>query len=165
MKTTSCLVACACLCATMLPLSRAGQTAGENITVITSDKLVYDSAKAYALFDGNVVVTDPNMKLSTDKLTAMFDKAQKIKHIKAEGNVTITQDNKTAKAGKATYDVATGKIEMTERPWVRQGKDVLEGGRIIFWRDESRMECYDGARLIIYPGQGGHREQLQGTMP
>ena len=138
----------------------AGQT--EDLTVITSDKLTFDYQKHYALFEANVVVVDPDMKILADKLTVLFDDKSKAQSIKAEGNVYIVQQDKKAKAAEANYDVASGKIVLTGKPQVTRGKDVLSGDTITFWRDQNKMLCEPRARLVIYPSDGGARETLLG---
>lgn len=132
------------------------------VTVITSEKLTFDYKKQYALFENDVLVTDPEMQLAADKLTVIFDAKGKARSIKAEGRVTIRQTDKTAQAGLATYDFETGKIVLAIKPRVTRGRDTLEGELITFWRDQNRMICQPQARLVIYPEKGGVKDQLFG---
>lgn len=133
-----------------------------DVTVITSDRLTFDYKKRYALFEHNVLVTDPEMQLACDQLTVKFDDKGKAQYIKAEGRVTITQEDKTAHAGLATYELETGKIVLTLKPRVMRGMDMLEGEQITFWRDDNRMICQPQARLVIYPEQGGVKDRFLG---
>ena len=130
------------------------------VTVITSDRLTFDYNKQFALFEGHVVVTDPEMNLKADTMTVRFTEGNEVETIDAEGHVQITQLDKVAESGKATYDVSTGKITLVDQPTVRRGKDLLEGEKIIFWRDENKMICEPRARLVIFPSEGGTRDQL-----
>ena len=125
--------------------------ASANATVITADKLTFDYLKRFALFDKNVVVNDPRMQMSADRLTITFTEAGGAQTIKAEGKVLITQDDKKARADMASYDVVTGKIVLSGGPpQVMQQRNILEGDTITFWRDEQRIECYPRARLVMY---------------
>lgn len=133
-----------------------------DVTVITSDRLTFDYKKRYALFEHNVLVTDPEMQLACDQLTVKFDEKGKAQQIRAEGRVTITQEDKTAHAGVATYELETGKIVLANKPRVVRGRDTLEGEQIIFWRDDNRMICQPQARLVIYPEQGGVKDRFIG---
>jgi lipopolysaccharide transport protein LptA len=139
-----------------------GGPAVEAVTVITSEKLTFDYKKQYALFENNVIVTDPEMQLAADKLTVIFDAKGKAQSIKAEGRVTITQTDKTAQSGLATYDFETGKIVLAIKPRVTRGRDTLEGELITFWRDQNRLICQPQARLVIYPQKGGVKDQFFG---
>jgi lipopolysaccharide export system protein LptA len=133
-----------------------------NATVITSDRLTYDAPKQYALFEKNVVVTDPQLQLLSDKLTLYFDKDGAAKTILAEGHVRITQGDKKSNSEKATYDVASGEIVLEGQPRVTRGQDVLEGETITFWRNQNRMVCYPRARLVIFPSEDGSHSKLIG---
>ncbi len=132
------------------------------VTVITSEKLTFDYKKQYALFENNVIVTDPEMQLAADRLTVIFDAKGKAQSIKAEGRVTITQTDKTAQAGLATYDFESGKIVLAIKPRVTRGRDTLEGELITYWRDQNRLICQPQARLVIYPQKGGVKDKFLG---
>ena len=131
-------------------------------TVITSDRLTFDAKQRIALFEFNVLVTDPKMQLAADRLTVFFDAKGKAKSIKAEGRVTIQQADKTAQSGLATYDFESGKIVLAVKPRVTRGRDTLEGELITFWRDQNRLICQPQARLVIYPEKGGVKDQFFG---
>ncbi|MBU1694377.1 MAG: hypothetical protein KKC51_10495 [Verrucomicrobia bacterium] len=152
------------LARTAAPAVAAGAAAAEEepVTVITSDRLTFDSNQRVALFEHNVLVTDAKMQLAADKLTVQFDDKGQAKTIKAEGRVTITQLDRTAQSEQALYDVPTGKIVLTGKPRVTRGRDVLEGEIITYWRNEDRMICQPGARLLIYPEKGGLQDQFRG---
>ncbi len=134
----------------------------DNVTEITSVRLTFDQDRKFALFEEDVVVTDPSMKLTSDKLTVYFDDDNQARHIEAEGNVVIEQEETTAWAGKATYDVVSGEVFLEDGPRIRRGNDILEGETITFWRDDNRMICEPRARLVIYPDAGGARDRLFG---
>jgi len=141
-------------------VAAAPAAAEEEATVVTSDRLTFDYKQRYALFEEHVVVTDPQMQLTADKLTVIFDANSAIQSLKAEGHVNIRQADKVATSSVATYDVASGKIVLTGQPRVRRGRDLLEGEVITFWRNENRMDVRPGAKLIIYPEKGGARDQF-----
>ena len=147
--------------AMVMAAGAAGEDSGE-VTVITSDRLTYDAKKQYAFFEGDVVVTDPEMKLTADEMTVRFSEESDVETITAKGHVIITQLDKRAESGRATYVVATGEIVLEDEPVVRRGKDLLEGEKITFWRDENKMVCEPQARLVIFPEKGGTRDQLFG---
>jgi lipopolysaccharide transport protein LptA len=124
---------------------------GQNVTVITSEKLTFDYGKNYAVFEENVVVTDPGMQLTADKLAVWFSEAGDITLIKAEGNVHITQDDKTATSGEATYDVVTGKILLLQNPRLQRGLHYLEGTTITYWRNQELLVVEPQSKLVIFP--------------
>lgn len=134
----------------------------ENVTVITSERMVYDSQNQSAVFEENVVVTDPKLKLSSDKLTVEFDESSKVEEIQAQGSVYIEQEDKRAWAESADYNVVSGKMVLRGEPLIRQGEDMLQGDTITFWRDQNRMVCEPNARLTIFSQDVGIRNSIEG---
>lgn len=137
------------------PAAETDWTESEDVTEITSDRLTFDYGKNYAVFENNVVVTDPSMRLVSDKLAVWFDENGEVSLIKAEGRVRITQEDKIAIAGEATYDVATGKIVLVDEPRLQRGRHVLEGTTITYWRDRELLVVEPQPRLLIYPDESG----------
>lgn len=123
----------------------------DDVTVITSERLLYDYNQAFALFEDNVVVVDPDLRLTCDKMTVRFNEKGDMNFLEARGQVYIKQDDKTARAELATYDVAEGKIVLENNPQVMSGATILQGGKITFWRFQNKMESTGGSRLIIPP--------------
>lgn len=128
--------------------------AEDQLTVITSEKLTFDYQKHFALFEENVVVTDPQIKILADKLTVIFDEKNAAKSVKAEGNVFMLQQDKKAKADLCIYEVTTGEIQLIGNPQVTRGQDVITGDKITFWRNENRMKVDQRAKVILAPGPG-----------
>jgi lipopolysaccharide transport protein LptA len=132
-----------------------------DVTVVTSDKLTYDAKEQYAVFDGNVVVTDPEVQMTADRLILKLDDAGDPEVLRASGNVVITHADKKSLSGLALYEVKTGKFVLTDKPRVSRGRDILQGDTITFWRGQDKLLCEPRARLVIYPQGDGH-EQLFG---
>ena len=128
----------------------------EQVTVITSKRLVMDHAKGTAVFDENVVVLDQDMKMLADRLTVNFDENDDIEHILAEGKVYIEQDKTVARSNKATYDVTTGLITLTEEPIITEGRNVIKGTVIRFWRDQDRM-VVENVQMNIHSNKGDRK--------
>lgn len=149
------------LCAAETPPVNTDEGGGD-VTVITSEKMVYDSQKQTATFEENVQVADPEIELSSDKLTAEFNKDSEVEFIRAEGNVYIEQNDKKAWAQFASYNMESGKVVLKGEPLIKKGKDMLQGDSITFWRNESRMVCEPNARLTIHSENTEVRDQFDG---
>ena len=135
--------------------------AAPDATVVTADKLTFDYLKKFALFENNVVVNDPRLQLSANRLTIVFTEDGGAQTIKAEGKVLLTQGEKKARADVAVYDVPTGRIVLSGGPpQVMQGRNILEGEVITFWRDQQRLECKPRARLVVYSEDYGDAESF-----
>lgn len=132
-------------------------------TEITSKKeATFDNNTSIAIFEGSVVVKDPQFNLFCDKLTVNLNKDRKgIETAVAEGNVTIVQENTNDKgdpvksigrAGHATFTPATGDIELRDNPSIQQGINnhiSTEPGTIMFLNQEGRLKTQGGSRTII----------------
>ena len=135
--------------------------ASPDATVVTADKLTFDYIKKFALFEGRVQVNDPRLQLSADRLTIVFTEDGGAQTIKAEGKVLLTQGDKKARSDVAVYDVPTGKIVLSGGPpQVMQGRNILEGEVITFWRDQQRLECMPRARLVVYSEDFGDADDF-----
>lgn len=157
------MIACALLS------SAQGQAAAEDFeideaeaTVITSDRLTFSQRHQYALFEDNVLVRDQNMRMRAERLTVFFDDRNQAERIEAIGRVVLQQEDTTAWARKATYDVESGTILLEGSPRIRRGRDVLEGDTITFWRFENKMVCEPRARLVLFPEEDSASMSLFG---
>jgi len=126
----------------------------EEATVITSLRLTFDYRNNYAVFEEDVVVTDPKMRMTSDRLAVWFDEEGSVSLIKAEGSVHIMQEDKTASSEEATYEVATGKIVLEKNPRLQRGLHYLEGTVITYYRNREILIVEPQSRLVIYP-EGG----------
>lgn len=133
-----------------------------DLTVITSDRLVYDGRRQLIELDGSVVISDPDVKMKADRMRIEMAGSNQVKQIVATGRVVISQADKHAWADRATYDVAEGKFVLEGDPRILRGRDMMTGDRITFWRGQDRLECYPNARLILQPDASRKSDFLKG---
>lgn len=122
-------------------------------TVITAERMTLDYQRYIAVFEDNVVVSDPQIRMRSDRLNVLFDGQDSVKAISAVGNVHLEHDGKKGKCGKAVYVSKTGEILLLGDAELRSGRDTLTGDRITVWLGEDRMVCEPG-RLVIFPEEG-----------
>lgn len=125
---------------------------GNGMTEITSAELTYDYKRSIAVFETDVVVVDPQVRIASDTLTVLFDGTNQIKSVTALGNVRIRSDGKRATCRKAIYIAATGEVILTGDAKLMRGTDSVMGQHITFWLNEERVVCKPG-RLVIYPDE------------
>jgi len=88
-------------------------------TAVCSGALEIEYTKGKAVFNQDVVVTNPQGKLYSDKATLFFDTENKeIVKIISEGNVKIVQGSNVTFSQKATYLSKEQKILLEGRPRV-----------------------------------------------
>lgn len=122
-------------------------------TVITSRELFLNYSGRSARFVGTVHVDDSQLTLDSETLQLRFSENHEIDWIEALTDVRLQQEGRDAYADKATYDVKTDEFVLEGNPRLVDGKNLLLGERIRFWRASKRMVCEPKARLVIYPDQ------------
>jgi lipopolysaccharide export system protein LptA len=130
-----------------------GAAPAANSTVIQAKHLDFDYPSRTAVFEGDVVVTDPRVKISADTITAVFTTNNQPESVTAVGNVRIEQTDRIAYCQRAVYSVGSGLMVLTGKPRIERGGDTIEGSRIVFNRDSDKIACED-AVLKIMPGRG-----------
>ena len=80
--------------------------------VITADRTDYDRKEGVILFDRNVYVDDEQYQMHADRLFVFLDGTNDLKRLVALGNVSITNDEKSATCTKAVYNRAAQRITM-----------------------------------------------------
>ncbi|RLB67046.1 MAG: lipopolysaccharide transport periplasmic protein LptA [Deltaproteobacteria bacterium] len=127
---------------------------------ITADRLDIDQKKGEAVFRGKVFARQDKMTLSTDTMTVIFtEKDNEVKEIIAAGSVIINLDKKKATCATAHFYTSDNKVVLTGKPQLREGKNIIEGEKIIFFLNEERsiVEGKKNSRVktTIFPGQKG----------
>lgn len=141
----------------------AQQTTEAGQTTITSKRLTFDYKRSIAIFEEDVVVVDPQLRIEADNLTVLFAGESEIKAITASGNVRIRETDRTATCEKAIYIAKRGELLLTGNAKVMRGRDSVSGRKITFWLNEDRMECEPGRLIIHSPesGETGAKDRLR----
>lgn len=130
-------------------------------TEITADRIVFDEEQKYAEFDHNVKVRDPRAALDCEKVRLHLKDGNKIDWIEALSEVIIQVGERRAIADTAKYLVEEGKFVLEGSPKVSEGRHIMTGDKITFWRDEQRMVCEPRARVLIYPDEQMRQQFLK----
>ncbi len=144
----------------ILPLLRAQTPASspERVTEITSDRLLFDYARKVAVFTGNVVVNDPDIQITADKLTVTLTSEDEVRQIDAEGRVVIKMEGLHSRSGRAVYTPADTKVVLSEDPQVSRPGSILTAGVIRYWREDNRLEADPPVRMINIQEDGRDRQ-------
>ena len=125
--------------------------------VITSERTDYDRKEGIILFDRNVFVDDEQYQMHADRLFVFLDGTNDLKRIVAIGNVSITNEARTASCSRAVFTKAASKIVMygDENSYARledpsQRGGMAEGKKITFWLDAEQVSVEESA--VRLPG-------------
>jgi lipopolysaccharide export system protein LptA len=119
-------------------------------TVITSHTMMFDYGRSTCVFKGDVVVSEPRVKLECDQLYVFFDATNRVDSVVATDGVKVTQGDKRGTCDKAVYTAKTGAIVMTGNAKLHRGTDSMRGDKIEMFVNSERVTC-SPARLVIFP--------------
>jgi lipopolysaccharide export system protein LptA len=162
------------------PEKAAPQKQQEHEIEIVADRLISNNQEKYAEFQGNVVATQGDFKVTSDKLRIYYEgdmvKAgnqgsdeQSVKKIVATGNVKIDTEQYQAQSDMAEYDVPTQIVVLTgDNSTVVSGKNSLKGAKITMWRAEGRVEVDSSpqsrVKAVLYSkGEGANPLDTKGS--
>lgn len=95
---------------------------------VTADSLTVDNAKGTAVFSGNVLVGQGEMRLAAASVTVEYGAdGQSISRLHATGGVTIANLADAAEAREAVYTIDSGTIVLTGDVLLTQGTSALSG--------------------------------------
>lgn len=124
--------------------------ASSNQTVITSRQLLFDYRRSIAMFEGDVVVLDPQMRILSERLIVVFGASNDVQVVTALDKVRIYSGDRQGTCERAVYRVPAAEILLTGSPVLRRERDVLKGDRITFWTDREVVVCEPG-ELVLSP--------------
>jgi lipopolysaccharide export system protein LptA len=98
---------------------------------VTADTFSVNNADGTAVFTGNVVVTQGEMKLSAAEVRVAYNQDQTaIDQLIASGGVTIVNLADAAEAREAVYTIDTGLIVLTGDVLLTQGPSAMAGQKL-----------------------------------
>ena len=126
--------------AVVVPFAAAAQTnialggisADPNAPVeVTADMLTVDQDTRSAVFTGNVVIGQGDMRIAAASVEVSYDEATgDISRFVASGGVTFATATEAAEAQSADYDLVTGTLVMTGDVLLTQGTNALSADRM-----------------------------------
>ncbi len=139
---------------------------GGGETVITSDTLLFDYQQRMCVFEGNVVVREPRVRMESQKLHVFFDASNNVESVVATEAVKVTQEDRVATCGRAVYTAGNGAIVMTLNPVLTRGRDQLQGDEIRIYVHSEKVIASPAARLVVFPSpEGGVLPGMGGNSP
>lgn len=120
---------------------------------VAADSLSVNQADGSAVFTGNVVIGQGEMRLSADKVRVVYaDGGQnRIRSLEAEGGVTLVSGEDAAEAQAATYDVDSGNVTLTGDVVLTQGQNVLTGEKMLVNLETGTAQVEGRVRSVLQP--------------
>ena len=121
---------------------------------VTAESLRVNQDTGEAVFTGNVLIGQGEMRLSAESVTVVYAEGgqSRIRSLNATGGVTLVSGPDAAEAAEAAYDVEKGTVVLTGDAIVTRGESVLAGDRIEVSLKDGTASVQGGVRTVLQPG-------------
>jgi len=120
---------------------------------VQADTLSVNNADGTAVFSGNVLVGQGEMRLAAAKVTVEYDKDGKaIARLHATGGVTIANLADAAEAKEALYTIDSGVIVLTGDVLLTQGASALSGEKLTIQLKDGTGVMEGRVSTVFVPG-------------
>ena len=151
---------------------------GQPVDVKSESLEVYQNDQK-AVFVGNVVATQGESTLRSNRLTVFYDNSgapsptqqSAIKRLEADGNVIVTSADQKATGSKGVFDMATNQATLTGDVVLNQGESVIRGKQLVVDMKTGVARVLGGTSGLFVPskdkassgGQGGMDKPVAAT--
>ena len=103
---------------------------------VSADSLSVDQSTGQAVFDGNVLVVQGDVRMSAARVEIEYstddsDSASGIERLMATGGVTFVTATDAAEAREAVYTIDSSSVVLTGGVLLTQGETAISGDRLI----------------------------------
>ncbi|WP_459035985.1 lipopolysaccharide transport periplasmic protein LptA [Roseivivax sp. CAU 1761] len=119
---------------------------------ISADQLEVSRAEGTALYTGNVVIGQGEMRLAAPRVLVVYgEEAGRIARLEATGGVTLVSGEEAAEAERADYDIDAGTVVMSGDVLLTQGDNALTSERMVVNLESGTAEMSGRVRTVLQP--------------
>lgn len=120
---------------------------------VTADNLEVDQETGTAIFTGNVMIGQGEMRLSAARVLVVYRAENKgIARLEATGGVTLVSGPDAAEAQRADYDIEDGTIVMTGNVLLAQGASALSADTMSVRLSDGTAKMSGRVKTILQTG-------------
>jgi lipopolysaccharide export system protein LptA len=124
---------------------------------ITADTLTVDQQDGTAIFEGNVLIGQGEMRLTAGLVRVEYSteangNSGEISRFLASGGVTLVNGSETAEAARAEYSLASGVITLNGSVLVTQGRSALSSESMTIDLDSGTGTMQGRVKTILQTG-------------
>ena len=125
---------------------------------VTADELSIDQTTGAAVFEGNVLVVQGDIRMSAGLITVIYSTdesgaADGISELRASEGVTVVTPTDAAEAAEAVYAVDSGLVTMAGDVLLTQGQTALSGEQLTLDLNAGTGRMEGRVRTIFGGGQ------------
>lgn len=122
---------------------------------VTSETFSVDTASGNAVFSGNVVVGQGEMRLAAGEVRVVYAEGGKtIETLIASGGVTLTNATEAAESQEAVYTIDSGVVVMTGNVLLTQGASAMSAQKLTINLKSGTGVLEGGVQTTFTPGGG-----------
>lgn len=124
---------------------------------VTADRFSIDQSSGEAIFDGNVLIVQGEVRLSAGTVTIEYsddEGSNAISRLLASNGVTFVTASDAAEARDAVYSVAEGTVTLNGDVLLTQGQNAISGDRLVLNLDSGNGRMEGRVRTIFTPSGG-----------
>jgi len=119
---------------------------------VSADNLAVNQNDGTAVFTGNVLIGQGEMRLSAPRVLVVYLEDQSgIEQLKASGGVTLVSGDDAAEASNADYNIETGLIEMQGDVLLVQGPNALTADRMFVDTKAGTARMSGRVKTVLQP--------------
>jgi lipopolysaccharide export system protein LptA len=119
---------------------------------IRADRLEFDYQAKQAVYQGNVIVTQGELTLKSERLIVRYEEGEeggrRLKEVVASGDVRVRRGEREATGERAVFDEARRTVTLSGNAVLREGASRIEGERVVVYLDEGRSEVVGGRKRV-----------------
>ena len=120
---------------------------------VTAENLTVNQADGSAVFVGDVLVTQGEMRMQAGEIRVEYDATGKgIARLFASGGVIVVNATDAAEAAQAVYTIASGEVVMTGGVLLTQGQAAIKGDRLVINLQTGTGRMEGGVTTTFTPG-------------
>lgn len=120
---------------------------------VTADNLSVDQETGTAIFTGNVMIGQGDLRLTAARVLVVYRAENKgIARLEATGGVTLVSGPDAAESERADYNIDTGTIVMTGNVLLAQGPSALSADKMSVRLSDGTAQMSGQVRTILQTG-------------
>jgi lipopolysaccharide export system protein LptA len=123
---------------------------------VTADQLQVNQSDGTALYTGNVLIVQGEMRLSAPRVLVVYSEtAGRIDRMEASGGVTMVSGSEAAEAERADYSIEDGQVVMSGNVLLTQGENALTSERMTVDLSDGTAQMSGRVRTVLQPQDDG----------
>lgn len=120
---------------------------------VTADSLSVDQDTGQAIFEGNVLIIQGDLRLTAGQVEVVYGTAtSEIARLIASGGVTFVTAQEAAEATQANYDVSTGELVLSGDVLLTQGASAISAGQMTINVTDGTATMDGRVRTVLQQG-------------